>query len=92
MKIGKTKARLHLIKYFYFLKWGMAKCVEKLNRLATTVLDNILVEWFRQDYGNANYEDSAIGLAGAAILKTRREYSLVNQSSIHVYLFFSMLR
>ena len=27
------------------------------------------VEWFRQDYGVDNYEDSAIGLAGAAILK-----------------------
>ena len=30
---------------------------------------NVFVEWFRQDYGIDNYEYSAIGLAGAAILK-----------------------
>ena len=53
-----------------FFEMGMAKYVEKLNKLATTVgLDNIFVGWLRQEYGIDNYEDSAIGLAGAAILK-----------------------
>ena len=27
------------------------------------------LEWFRQDYGIDNYEDSSIRLAGAALLK-----------------------
>ena len=31
----------------------------------------IFVRWFRQDYGIANYKDSAIGLAGAAIPKIK---------------------
>ena len=34
----KNIVRLHLVKDFYFLKWGMGNCIEKPNRLATTVM------------------------------------------------------
>ena len=37
-------------------------------------LVTIFVGWFRQNYGIDNYKDSAIGLAGAAILKTLIRY------------------
>ena len=48
----------------------MAKCVEKLMRLAATVRTRLyFCMIFRQDYEIDNYDDSAIGLAGAAIPK-----------------------
>ena len=39
-----------------------------LNKFPDQLID-IFVEWFRQDYGIDSYEDSAMGLAGAAIPK-----------------------
>ena len=49
----------------------MGNCVEKPNRLGTTVRTrSFFVEWFRQDLEFTNDRGSAIGLdAGAAILK-----------------------
>ena len=44
--------------------------LSKKKQTHTTGLDNIFVEWFRQDYGITKYALSAVGLAaGAAILK-----------------------
>ena len=35
--LGQLKARLHVIRYFYFLQKGISNGVEKLNRPTSTI-------------------------------------------------------
>ena len=44
-----------MVKDFYFLKWGMGNCVEKLNRLTTTVRDQ---KYFDTMIGADNVKDN----------------------------------